>query len=75
MSLVDQQVLGGDKEGMLEIVAEPVGDRFEEGCGSDVGLLLRGIGSTGCERNGYLVARIFRGLFNGGAAGQDDQIR
>ena len=43
MRLVEEKFLGRDREILLQIVAETIGKRLENGEGLDVGLFLRRI--------------------------------
>ena len=57
-----------------EVVAEPVGLRFEHGERLDVRLLLRGVGASRFERDGDVLPGVLRRLLDGGAAAQDDEV-
>ena len=57
------------------VVPEAVRFRLQEGDRDHVGLLLRGVGAPGVERNGHRMAAILRGLFDGGGAAEDDHVR
>ena len=59
---------------MLDVVAEAVGLGFEDGERLDVGLFLRGVGASGGKGDGDVVAGVPGGLFDGGGAGEDDQV-
>ena len=66
MCLVDQHVLGRAMGGVGEVVAEPVGGRFEHCEGIDICLFLRGVGATRGEGNLHLVAGIAGRLLDRG---------
>ena len=71
---LDQQVLGGHVVAVAEVVAEAVGVRLEHGERLDVGLLLRRIGAAGRERHLHVVAAVLRGLLDGRASAENDQV-
>ena len=74
LRLVDEELLGGDAEAGLEVVAEAVGDRLEDGEGGDVGLLVGGVGAAGGEGDGDVVAGLARRRLDGGGAAEDDEV-
>ncbi len=57
-----------------EVVAEPVGGRFEHGKRVDVGLLLRGVRAPRREGNLHVVPGVLRSLLDGCAPAQHDQV-
>jgi len=69
LRLVEQHVLGGDRELSLEVIAKAVGLRLEHGERLDVGLLLRRVHPARREGHGYLLAGVLRRLFHAGATG------
>ena len=74
LRLVDQQCFRRHGVFALEVIAEAVGIGFEHSEGFDIGLLLRGVHAAGRERNGHVVAGIFRRLLDAGATAEHDQI-
>ena len=64
-----RQLLSGS-----EVVAEPVGGRFEHGERLHVGLLLRGVRAPRRERDRDVVPGVLRRLLDGRASAQDDQV-
>ena len=56
------------------VVAEPVGGRLEHGEGLDVGLVLRRVRAPRGEGHLDVEAGVPRGLLDGGAAAQHDQV-
>ena len=72
---VHQQVLGRSVVPVAEVVAEAVRLRFEHGERDGVGLLLRRVGASRRERNLDVVPGALRGLLDGSAASQHDEVR
>ena len=72
--MIDQQLLGRHGVSGLEVVAEPVRDRFEHGEGLHVGLLLRRVRASRREGNRHVVPGVLRRLLDGGAAAENDQV-
>ena len=68
------RVSGGSSGSGAQIVAEPVRLRLEDRERLHVGLLLGGVGTPRHERDRDVVAGVPRGLLDGGAPAQDDQI-
>ena len=58
----------------VEVVAEPSAGRFQHGEGLDVGLLLRRVRPSRRERNLHVVPGILRGLLDGRAPAEDDDV-
>src|ERR1041385_8100424 len=71
---IDQQFLCRYAVLCFEIVAEPISSRFEESKQVDVRLILRRISASWRERNIDIVTGIPRGLLDGCASTQDNQI-
>ena len=71
---VDQKLFRRSGVSTVEVVAEPVCDRFEHGERLDVGLFLGGIRAAGSERNLHDMSGILRGLLDGCASAQHDDI-
>ena len=71
---IDQQLLGRYREFGLEVVSEPISDRFEHGEGLHIGLLLRGVHASRREGNRHILAGILRRLLDAGASGKNDQV-
>ena len=67
-------MLGGHIVSVADVVAEPVRVRLEHGERFHVGLLLRRIGAPRRERHLHVGAAVLRGLLNGGASAQHDQV-
>ena len=74
LRVVDQQRFGRNAVLLLEVVAEAVGHRFEDGERLDIGLLLRGIRASRRERHRHGVAGVLRRLLDARATGQHDQV-
>ena len=72
--LVDEQVLGRPLLTLAEVVAEAVGGRLEHGERLDVGLLLRRVRASRGEGDLDVEAGVPRGLLDGRAAAQHDQV-
>jgi hypothetical protein len=71
---VQQQGLRRQFFSRAEIVAEPVSGRLEHGERVHVRLLLRGVRAAGCERNRDVVSGVPRGLLDGRAPAQNDEV-
>ena len=71
---VDEQLLGRHAYLPFVVVAESVGERFEDGEGLHVGLLLRGVHASRREGNRHGVAGFLRCLLDACAAAENDQI-
>ena len=71
---IQQPLLGRQLLSGSEVVAEPVGRRFEHGERLDVGLLLRGVGAPRRERDRDVVPGVLRRLLDGRAPAEDDQV-
>ena len=74
LGFVDEELLGGERVAGLRVVTETVGLRLKDGDGGDIGLLGGGVGAAGRERDGDRVAGLVGGVFDGGGAGEDDQV-
>ena len=74
LRLVDEQRLIGHLVTSLEEVPEAVGAWFEEREARDVGLLLRRVRASSLERNRDVMTRVLRGLFDGDAARENNQV-
>ncbi len=71
---VHQEFLGRKPAAPVPVVAEPVRGRFEYGERVCVRLLLRCIGASRREGDRDVVARVLRGLLDGRAGAEDDQV-
>ena len=71
---LDEQLLGRELLAGLDVVAEPVGDRLEDGEGLDVGLVLRRIGAPRRERHRDVEPGVLGRLLDAGAAAEDDHV-
>ncbi len=74
LGLIDEQCFGRDGVFGLEVIAEAVGDWFEDLEVFDIGLVLRGIHAAGGEGNCHVLAGVFSRLFDGCATGQNDEV-
>src|SRR5690606_38777513 len=72
LGAVDEQFLGRDVVTDLQIVAETIGLGLEDREALDVGLLVAGVGATGGEGHGDVVARRLGRLFDADRAAQND---
>ncbi|CAB4955828.1 unannotated protein [freshwater metagenome] len=66
---IDQQLLGGPGQRLAEVIAEAVGNRLEDCEGLLVGLLGRGVGAPGPERDHHRVPGGASTLLNPRTAG------
>ena len=71
---VQQQSLRRQLLSGSEVVAEPIGGRFEHGERLHIGLFLRGVRAARRERNRDVVPSVLRRLLDSRAAAQDDQV-
>ena len=67
--------LAGKRVPVLEVVAESIEGRLEDGKRLHVRLLLRRVGAPRSERHRHVVSRVLRRLLNSGASAEHDQVR
>ena len=71
---IEQQLLGAQGEAAALVIAESIGERLQDPKGSNVGLLLARIASSGVEGPLDLESSGLGGLFDPDATRQDNQI-
>ena len=74
VGLVNQGVGRRKVVAIAVVIAEPVGARLQQRKGLDIGLRLRGIGTTRLERNLHADIRLAGSLLDSGSAAQDDKV-
>ena len=74
LRFVNQQLLRGCHVVGLQVISEPIRLRFERSKRFHIGLLLRGIGTSGRERNLHLMTGILGRLFNARASAENNQV-
>ena len=74
LGAIDQQGFRALAVAETEVVAEAVGGWLERGEGVDIGPFLSSVCAAGSEGDFDLVASVLCGFFDGGRAGEDDEI-